>query len=293
MPMIAPPLGKTLPPELQQLLSRMTDIGSLPQITARIVDLVEDHEATAHDMHAVIQRDPALAARILRVVNSAFYGLPSQVGSLDRAILLLGLSAIKNIALGASLARMFSVQALSDQFTARDLWRHSISVAVAAHELAVTTKCVRPDEAFVAGLVHDIGLLAIQQLLPKQLRTVVEQASAAPVVFCVLEQAVVGADHQAFGNALAVKWRFPPNLRHTIAYHHEPLNLQPEFRRLAAVIYVADTLCGTRRLGFWLTTKMQEVTDSLLALVQITREQLDALGNELDQRIADAERVFG
>jgi HD-like signal output (HDOD) protein len=293
MPTIAAPPGKTLPPELQQLLSKVTDIGSLPEITTRIVDLVQDQQATAHDMHAIIQRDPALAARILRVVNSAFYGLPSQVSSLDRAILLLGLSAIKNIALGASLARMFNVQALSDQFTARDLWRHSISVAVAARELAVRTKCVQPDEAFVAGLVHDIGLLAVQQLLPTQLRAVVQQASAAPVAFCVLEQVAVGADHQAFGNALASKWRFPANLRHTIAYHHEPLNLQPEFRRLAALIYAADTLCGTRRLGFWLTAQTQEVTDQLLALVRVTRAELDTLGNELEQRVADAEQVFG
>ena len=292
MPTMAAPIGKTLPPHLAQALSKMADIGSLPELTARIVDLVEDQQATARHMHSVIRQDPALASRILRVVNSAFYGLPAQVGSLERAILLLGLSAVKNIALGASLARMFSAKALSDQFTARDLWRHSLAVAVGARELATVGKWMQPDEAFVAGLVHDIGLLVVQQLFPAELKTVVEQAAAAPTNFCALEQAIVGADHEAFGGALAGRWRFPPLLRYAVSYHHEPLSLQPEFARFAGLIYLVDTLCSNRRHGFWLTGQNQEMTDPLFDLVHVTPAQLDTLANEMDERIAKAEEVF-
>ncbi len=284
--------GKTLPLDLQRALSKITDIGSLPEITTRVMELVEDPQATAHDMHALIQRDPALAAKILRVVNSAFYGLPAQVGSLERAVLMLGLTAVKNLALGASLAHMFKADTLSSQFTVRDLWRHSVAVAVCARALAVLGRAAPPDEAFLAGLVHDIGLLVEQQLFPDKLRNVVDRCASETTEFCELERRELGADHQTFGGALALRWKFPPSLHHAIAYHHEPALLQPEFQRIAALIHVADGVCSARRYGFWLEGSPQADGTPLLRLINVTPEQLEALGQELDERVAEAERLF-
>ena len=96
-----------LSPELLKAMSRVREISSLPEVTTRIVEVVEDPKSTAQDMHEIVRHDPALAAKVLKVVNSAFYGLPSQIASLDRAIVMLGLSAVKNIALAASLSRLF------------------------------------------------------------------------------------------------------------------------------------------------------------------------------------------
>ena len=131
--------GMTLPPHLQKAMSRVTEISSLPEITTRIVQVVEDPRSTAHDMHEIVKNDPALAAKILKVVNSAFYGLPAQIASLDRAIVMLGLSAVKNIALAASLARLFKPEAITAQFTAKDLWKHCIAVGVCARLLSKKT----------------------------------------------------------------------------------------------------------------------------------------------------------
>lgn len=122
-------IGKTLPPELQKAVLKVTEISSLPEITTRIVQIVEDPRATARDMHDIVRTDPALAAKILKVVNSAFYGLPAQIASLDRAILMLGLSAVNNIALAASLSGMFRAEVLCGEFAARDLWRHCVAAA--------------------------------------------------------------------------------------------------------------------------------------------------------------------
>jgi HD-like signal output (HDOD) protein len=292
MPAVAATLQKTLPPDLQQALARMGEISSLPEVTAKIVQIVEDPRATARDMHDIIRTDPALAAKILRVVNSAFYGLPSQVASLERAILLLGLSAVKNIALAASLSRLFDVQAVSEQFAARDLWRHCVAVGVAARLLASTAREPHVDEAFVAGLVHDMGLIVAQQLFPGKLRAVAAQCHERSEGFCALEQAVIGADHQAFGGALAAKWRFPMELRLAVAYHHEPLVLPPGQQKITATVYAADTLCSQGRYGFWLTGCAQELPDSMLELVRLSPAALEQVMEDLPGRVEEAERVF-
>ena len=111
------------------VVKNISHIATLPEITLRIIELVEDPSSTAQDLHKVIANDPALCSRILKVVNSAFYGLPRQIGSINRAIVLLGLNAVKNIAIAASLTKLFRGGDLCPKFSARDLWIHSIATA--------------------------------------------------------------------------------------------------------------------------------------------------------------------
>ena len=105
-------------------IAGISHIATLPEITLKIIELVEDPTSTAQDLHNVISNDQALCSRILKVVNSAFYGLPRQIGSINRAIVLLGLNAVKNIAIAASLTKLFRGGEMCPQFTARDLWTH-------------------------------------------------------------------------------------------------------------------------------------------------------------------------
>lgn len=285
-------LDRTLPPHLQKEMTRVAEISSLPEITTRIIEVVENPRATAHDMHEIVKNDPALAAKILKVVNSAFYGLPSQISSLDRAIVMLGMGAVKNIALAASLARLFRPHPICDQFSARDLWTHCIAVGVASKLLAAAGGLGQNDEYFVAGLVHDMGLLTAHQLFPDQLRQVAERCLTASGEFCALEQTFVGADHQAFGAALATKWKFPPNLRYSISYHHDPDGLKPEFRKIVTTVFVADTLCAQLQFGFYLTARTQTIREDHLALLNITQAKLDDIAAALPEKVRDAEAVF-
>jgi len=284
--------GKQLPPHLQKAMSRVTEISSLPEITTKIVEVVEDPRATAQDMHEIVKNDPALATKILKVVNSAFYGLPAQIASLNRAIIMLGLSAVKNIALAASLARLFKADAISSHFAASDLWRHCIAVGVCARDLAAAANNAQVDEYFVAGLVHDMGLLIEGQLFLDKFRAVAEACYGQPQNFCAAEIATLGADHQCFGVALATRWKFPPALRYAVAYHHEPGALQLEFRRIATMIYVADTICGKMQHGFYLTTQGQQITDEMLALIDLDQAGMGAVCEQLPERIQEAERIL-
>lgn len=284
--------GKTLPQNLERMLSRVTELGSLPEVTTRIVQVVEDPKATAHDMHEIVRSDPALATKILKVVNSAFYGLPSQIASLDRAIIMLGLSAVKNIALAASLTRMFKPEPISAQFEARDLWKHTIAVGVCSKVIADKVRYGQ-EEAFVGGLVCDVGLMAIQQTMADKLRQCAEQCYSQPVEYLATEQAVIGADHQVFGDSLAAKWKFPPALRACIAYHHEPHMLKPEFKKLVSIIFIADTICCQNQIGYWLPAATQELTAEALECVGLNEALLQQVADILPDRIAEAESIFG
>src|SRR5687767_14760791 len=149
---------------VQQALKKVTTIATLPEVTAKIISTVEDPKSTASQLHKIVAHDPALVTRILKVVNSAFYGLPGQIASIERAIVLLGLNAVKNIAVAASLGQLFRGVKLCEGYTAKDLWTHCVGVGVAAKDLAKQMKVPLGDEAFLAGMIHDIGLLVSLQV---------------------------------------------------------------------------------------------------------------------------------
>jgi HD-like signal output (HDOD) protein len=280
-----------LPEHLRKSLVRLNDLNSLPEITTRILDVVEDPRATAQDLHNIVKIDPALATRILRVVNSAFYGLPSQVASLDRGIVMLGLSAVKNIALATSLSPLFAGDQVSRFFNGTDLWRHSIAVGVCARLLARRAGLDMADEAFVAGLVHDVGLLVIGQLFPAESRLAIERCYAEGVALCSVEQQLIGADHQTFGAALAERWSFPPLLCFSVGFHHQP-DVTDQYCELTSLVYVADTVCCRMMHAFYVSGQHQELPPALLAKIGLTEGQIAELDDTLRAQIDEAERVL-
>src|SRR5438309_689282 len=161
---------------VREVIKKVTTIATLPEVTGKIITTVEDKNSSAAQLHKIVAHDPALVTRILKVVNSAFYGLPGQIGSIERAIVLLGLNAIKNIAVAASLGQLFRGAKLCEGFSAKDLWTHCIAVGVSARDIAKQMQLPIADEAFLAGMIHDVGILISLQLYPEQLRQVCETA---------------------------------------------------------------------------------------------------------------------
>jgi len=242
----------------QEAVRKITTIATLPEVTAKIIATVEDPKSTASQLHRIVSHDPALVTRILKVVNSSFYGLPGQIGSIERAIVLLGLNAVKNIAVAASLGQLFRGAKLCEGFTAKDLWTHCIAVAVAAREMARQMKAPIADEAFLAGMIHDIGILVSLQLWPEQLREVCDIARRDGRSFREVEQEKFGLDHQQLGQALAEMWKFPRPCQLVAGYHHEPATLGDDNRLLVSLVYTADVICcKSTKHGFNLTALHQ------------------------------------
>lgn len=279
---------------VDEALASIGDIATLPEITIKIIQIVEDPKSTARDLHAVIKNDPALSVKVLKVVNSAFYGLPGQVASVDRAIILLGLSAVKNIAIAASIARLFKGRRISEKFSASDLWRHSVAVAVAAHGIAKASPhpCM-PDEIFVAGMIHDIGLMVERQAFPDEFAEVINLCTGTEENFLELERRIIGVDHQAFGVGLATKWKFPRHLKAAVGFHHNPEALSVELRNMATLIHMADMMCCEEEIGFYLTAQGGTLTQDMFDTLEVTPEQIQEIRESLAEKVADAEAALG
>jgi HD-like signal output (HDOD) protein len=256
---------------VRQAVKKVSAIATLPEVTAQIIKTVEDPKSSAQQLHKIVSYDPALVTRILKVVNSSFYGLPGQIASIDRAIVLLGLNAVKNIAVAASIGQLFRGVKLCEGFTAKDLWKHCIAVGVVAREIAKQMKVPLGDEAFLAGMIHDVGLLVSLQTAPEQLRNVCEAArNNDSADFCQLErEAMNGLDHQMLGAGLAELWKFPMSCRLVAGHHHQPSSSPDQQRLLLWLVYAADTLCAQGQQGFNLTALHQRLDDAGLADVQI------------------------
>ncbi len=278
---------------VDKALTAIGDIATLPEVTIKIIEIVEDPKSTARDLHEVIKNDPALSVKVLKVVNSAFYGLPGQVASVDRAIILLGLSAVKNIAIAASIARLFKGKRISENFSAADLWRHSVAVAVCARTIAKCSRhAVMTDEVFVAGLIHDIGTLVERQSFPDEFAEVINRCTTGDIRFLDCEREVIGADHQAFGVGLTTRWKFPRHLRAAVGFHHNPDALSVELKNMATLIQVADIICCQEKAGFYLTARHDVVTEQMMDMLGVTQEQLDEIRTALSDQVADAEATL-
>lgn len=276
-----------------EIVRKVTTIATLPEVTSQIIKTVEDPKSTATQLHKIISHDPALITRILKVVNSAFYGLPGQIGSIERAIVLLGLNAVKNIAVAASLGQLFRGGRLSSEFAAKDLWTHCIAVGVAARDLAKNMKVPVADEAFLAGMIHDMGILVALQQYPEKLRMVCDQAKASARPFCEIEREALGLDHQQLGAALAEHWKFPRSCQLVAGYHHRPQALSEQGRLLVTLVYVADTICGQSKHGFNLTTVHQVLDNAVLNDVKIEKSLVESTANRLSELVSVASSLLG
>lgn len=276
-----------------QTVKKISSIATLPEVTARIVATVEDPNSNAAQLNRIVAHDPALVTRILKVVNSAFYGLPGQIASVERAIVLLGINAIKNIAVAASLGKLFKGVKLGAGFTPRDLWTHCIAVAVSARDLAKQMRVPLVDEAFLAGMIHDVGLLVSLQVFPEKLVEACERAKVEESHFCDIEHALIQMDHQQLGQNLCEQWKFPRSCQLVAGYHHRPTQLSDNNRLLVTLVYAADTLCCAENQGFNLTALRQQLAAGDLDKIGLSMAMIDQTRARLPELVAECASILG
>ncbi|MBI1338527.1 MAG: HDOD domain-containing protein [Phycisphaera sp.] len=278
---------------VQSALAEISHIATLPEITLKIIRLVEDPDSSAQDLNKVITNDPALGARILKVVNSAFYGLPGQIGSINRAIVLLGLNAVKNIAIAASLAKLFRGGQVSPHFNARDLWQHCIAVGTATRLLSDKVGLGAPDEAFLGGLIHDLGVMVEMQARRTKFAEVIEKVRADDkLAFRTAETEILGVSHEQFGTGLCKLWKFPNNFAFVTGFHHRPRELPESSRQLPTLVHIADIAAAKAGIGYTRTVETLEVDPEFLTWVKLTQTQVDEVVTQLPEAINEASSLL-
>lgn len=265
---------------------------TLPQVVYQINELVESKTASAADLHRVIKADPALSARLLKLVNSAYYGLPGTVASLEKAVILLGVTAVKNLAIAASIEQLFRQVRIKGPFSGRDLWLHCLGVAAAARTLGERMNLTRLDEVFMAGLMHDLGLLAAAQVEPQDFGKVIETCMASSQRWDVVEVEILGIGHGTAGARLAERWHFPGDLVAMISGHHSWTAEGGRGNELARTIYLADTLSGHLHDGFRLTAHHQITEPEMLENTGLRQEDLQEVWANLPSMVLDLSAIL-
>ena len=234
-------LNMDRPVTLEQLIGRGQDLPSLPEIYLRVSEQLEDENSSVQQIGDTVQNDPAITSRVLKMVNSAYYGLPNQVASIAQAVSLLGRQRLKHILIGSVLRGVFSGQD-NPAFSMQEFWQHSIKTAIIARYLAkLMHQIEEPEAMFTAGLLHDIGKLLLIRKFPERMLAAEEYMIQKRVDILSAELAQVGLTHTAVSEALMHYWGLPRLLIDCSVNHHEAVHDGPH-RCATWLIYLANNL---------------------------------------------------
>lgn len=229
------------------ILRKAHNVASLPMIYTRINEVVDQRSSSMAAIGSIIQEDTGLSARILRLANSAFYGSPSQIGTIEKALTIIGLKPMRDLALATSMMQIFK-DIPEDVINMKSFWEHSIACGVTARVLAIRQRQPNAESYFLGGILHDIGQLILLQQIPQQIKYLLKLGERQNSLIVELERKELGFDHASLGGRLLRMWKLPAFLISMVAAHHNPSSAA-QLKKAAAVIHFADILAHTLKMG--------------------------------------------
>ena len=233
---------------LRIIEDELQDLPPLPAVIVRVMQTVNDPNTSAADLNRLIAADQALASKVLRLVNSSYYGFPRKISTITNAVVILGFNTVRNLTTSLGVFNAFDTRGQRTALDRDAFWAHSIGVAVAAGVIArrkgIGSKSV--EEVFIGGLMHDIGKLFLDQYFPDQYAIAIKLASAARISIWESEKTALGVGHALVGKRIAEKWNLPHSLTSMITLHHQPV-FAKEYFEITACIQAADYVA--RKLG--------------------------------------------
>ncbi|MGW8257267.1 MAG: HDOD domain-containing protein [Thermoguttaceae bacterium] len=274
--------ARTCPP-LNQIVLQIDEISTLPHIAMRIMEVLTTANTAATDIRQVMEADPALSARVLRCVNSSAYGLRSKITNLQQAIVYLGLKQIRNLAMAASVSEMFKKASNIGPYRRLNLWKHLVSVGICARSIAMRLGFLNFEDMFLAGLLHDIGVVLEDQHLHQYFELMVRNLD----VFKTLsenEQEALGFDHTQLGAAVATKWKFPQEICDPIRHHHHSHEYHAEDENIVRCVAVADIICSLKDITP-MGTKLGKDSSLPIQQLGLGKDDLIVLSQDLDREL--------
>ncbi len=264
---------------LDQLAAKVGDLPTLPGSVLRVMQMLEDPLCCTGDLAQVISADPAMAARILKLANSAYYGFRQKISSVPQAVTLLGFATLKNALLSVAVFDLFRLSATTG-FDMEALWKHSVATATAAKLVAKRVRFPNSEKAFTAGLLHDIGKIIIARYLPTSLAAIVGLAERQGLAMYDAEQKILGLPHPAFGGWVMSRWGLPTPLIEAVEFHHHPTRSQYAFD-LAGIVYLANILAHRAQIGCGGDCLLREMDPVVLDYFNLTEAAMSELQDGL------------
>jgi putative nucleotidyltransferase with HDIG domain len=275
------PVEKTM----EERFGQFKTLPTLPHILLKLIRVCSDDGESLVAVALIIETDPALGAKVIRLVNSAYYGLPNPVSSIDQAVSFLGVNTIKNIAVSASVHQVFESLESKACIDLQSFWRHCLKCAVIARLMAQRTGWVNADEAFLSGLLHDIGKLVLWQNFPEPYAQLVQTHGADPGAM-VDAEAKLAMSHPEVSGQLIERWGLSSLMADAARYHHEPLSRVAGAFPLVQIVFAANQLSGPQ-------APQAEVFGAAATILKMSAEQVGLLAAQGDRKLAHAARSLG
>ena len=274
----------------QDLVNDSLELASLPEVVMRTVDLINDPATSAAEIGQVLSEDPALTARLLKIVNSPFYGFPSRIDTVSRAITVIGTLELLDLILATSVVKAF--RGIPTELVDMDsFWEHSLYTGLVARVLAGRMRAPNTERYFIAGLLHDIGSLAMYRQIPDSAAAILRRARNEIAPLHSIEQETLGFDHGEVGAELMQAWHLPPSLVEAIRFHHAPQ--QAEQHQLeTALVHLADVITSAVHDSASETGRVPPMESAAWELTGLQADIIERVIDEADTQFEDARAVI-
>lgn len=282
--------GDEARPTLEQVGRRIHDISTLPHIAIRLLRIANDPNSGARELKEVMESDAALSARVLRCVNSSAYAIHKRITSLQHAVAYLGISQIRNLTMTASVSELFKKNETIGAYNRVGLWRHLVAVAIGARMIAMRLGISDFEDVFLAGLLHDIGIIFEDQHLHKRFTAIVE--SLAPGTTLIeAERRCLGFDHTTLAEEIARKWGFPDMALAAVRFHHNSAAYRGERVNVLWCVEMANLICSVKGLSS-VGLNLVRISPAAIAGLALSKEDVQVLATDLDRELALNENMF-
>ncbi len=262
------------------VLEKLNDIPTLPAVATRVTELINDPNSSSSDIADVLKKDQVLTAKVLKLINSPYYGIPGEVTDVKRALAYLGFNTLAQLVLSISVISVFD-ENKNSKFSLQSFWKHALGTAVASEVIAKKTGYPKPEECFTCGLLHDIGKIVLLKIAPEELMRVVQLAENEKISYAEAERRLEVPTHGYLGEYIAEKWRLPMVIRMSIRYHHVDVNsmetILESMKRAVQTVALANQIVVKENIGFSGDASGGSITPSLLEPLGLVEEDLKAI----------------
>ena len=274
----------------EMLVEGTVGLVSLPEISIKINEMVDDPKCSAARIGKVIGKDAALTARLLKIVNSAFYRFPSRVETVSRAITIIGYRELRDLVLAATVAGIFE-RISNDLINLDSFWRHAIYSGILSRLIAANCQVLHSERLFVAGLMHDIGQLIISYKLPKVMRAIIDLSEKEGIEVYEAEQQILGFSHADVGAELMKTWQFPETQQNVARYHHNP-SAAKENTLEVHIVYLANIIAQIAETGLVDTDRLAKIDRKVWMVTRVSKNDVESLLVEAREQFIESLALF-
>jgi HD-like signal output (HDOD) protein len=275
--------------DLQSLVDQSPQVSSLPAIFFQINEAVEDPESSFVEIGEIISGDPSLSARLLRVVNSSFFGFPNKIETITHAVTIVGMAQLRDLVLATTVVNQFKGFP-KNLINMEKFWLHSVATGLTAKVIAIYRRETNADRFYLMGMLHDLGRLLLLLNIPDSMKTVMDKYAEGGTMYAV-ENDALGFDHAAVAGKLMEAWQLPGMLQEAVAYHHKP-EKAPHYPVAASIVHVADFIAHGMELGSCGEMFVPPLHPKAWELLELPLNLLPSILEQVDRQVDEAVEMF-